>query len=653
MIDLNIPVKKEETKRDNYNFDTVPENAYTEDIVSGSNSSPIQVATPTNIQSIAQDTQPLKETQAVSTTKPVSYDELKTPWYYRIKDGYNTEEELFNIDSDGNVIAKLNRKNFKDIVQENGTLVTYDNEKLKAVFENAHEQIRFIDKQKELKEEIKGYPELSAEALQLIDLDKTLLRFRNQKSTLRTILRAGKTNMLRIILSIVSLNKYDEYIEMIDKGIIVRNENGNKTCNFVYDYTLEHKKFPSLQSIFDNLELPYSKEFCKEYLFNEDDIMYWINFCYETKTKENMKILAENIKSNMNSITINDIVTASNKILEKSNPKVINDEYDDLEKYLENKEKEIQLTTGIKALNDEGFQLTKGKICSVFAYTGSFKTMFCTNVAFDILRKCANVVYISLEIDKKDMYFNFLSRYSYYNSTSNQISHSDIKSGNLTKEEKDYLFNELHPDFGECYKKHLIIYDEKDITTNTYEVFNSLLSKAENQFIKTTGNGVDLIIVDHINLLKFGGERIQNDYSAVNHWMSYFRKNAIDFLSKGKQVAILCAAQSSREGFKEATKHKGKYSLTSIAEGNEIERSSSYVLSIYTSDNDRKNNKTQMQILKSRDATHNDDLIEILIDPKYYAFGIDNVVKHNTISNIYSIPNNNNATIFGNRKKII
>ena len=32
MIDLTQIVKKEETKRDNYNFDTVPENAYTEDI---------------------------------------------------------------------------------------------------------------------------------------------------------------------------------------------------------------------------------------------------------------------------------------------------------------------------------------------------------------------------------------------------------------------------------------------------------------------------------------------------------------------------------------------------------------------------------------------------------------------------------------------
>ena len=48
----------------------------------------------------------------------------------------------------------------------------------------------------------------------------------------------------------------------------------------------------------------------------------------------------------------------------------------------------------------------------------------------------------------------------------------------------------------------------------------------ENEFIKRTGHGVDLLIVDHINLLKFSEERKMNDYAAVNHWMSYFRKNA-------------------------------------------------------------------------------------------------------------------------------
>ncbi len=568
-------------------------------------------------------------------------------WFYATK--YNSDGNIYSIDKEGNLIAKLDLSVYGQLTQTDGkTISDNDIPKIKNALNQCREQINFKKEQEKLQEEIKGYPELNETVCKVFKPVNALLRFKTIKNQLRAILDGKDDDILRIMFSIVWLNKKENFVELFETGVITLEMLDKQSCNpknkltkYIYDYVQKYGTLPTIQNAFNVIDLPYSEEFCKEYLYDDVLLNEKFEIMYSNLRKKQYQILANRLTNCTE--PVENIMNELQNLLPISKPTVFEDNFDELEEYLENKEDEITLSTGIEALDIEDFQLSKGKICSVFAYTGSFKTMFCTNVTYNNIAKGANVLYVSLEISKMEMYINLLSRHSYQ--FENKLSHTDIKKANITKEDKEYLLNTIHPDFKEKFKKHLIVYDETDIKSNTYEVFDKLFVNADNEFIKRTGSGIDILVIDHVNLLKFGGNlRGQNDYSAVNHWMSYFRKNCLDFVGKKKPISILCAAQSSREGYKKALK-EGKYDLTSIAEGNEIERSSQLVLSIFTNKEDRNNNRTKIQILKSRDDKSNEEMISIDLEPKYYAFGIKS--KNSRSNNEQA----NNINIQGNSKE--
>lgn len=563
-------------------------------------------------------------------------------WFYAMQQarddyGYTVNYgQVYNIDQDGNLIASLSINKYDNLEQIDGKseISSAEKKRIMEAIDTSRKQLDFLGEQNRIKLELLDYPEINEKALQLFDPKTAVIRFKDEKTLLRAVLTSRDSDVFRFLLSIAALNKVDLFNELVDNKILCEDDfytniiertllNG---CKRIYEmmlyWTKEYSKMPSIEFLVTDIGLPYSKTLFDSYLWDEEAIETWVTANYDKMKKYRFDRLIWKLSHNEQK-SIDEVIESLDDIKTRYTyaKEDINNSFNNLQEYLEGKENEIRLSTGIKELDDKKFYLPKGKICSVFAYTGSFKTMFSSNVAYNIMNSGGNVLYLSLEISKSEMYINFLSRHSY--NYDRKLSHSDIKANRITQDDKDYLFNTIYPDFRENLKQHLIIYDETDISSNTYETFNKLLSQADREFIKQTGTGIDLIIVDHLNLLKFGmNSKVQNDYSAVNHWMSYFRKNCIDFLGRKKQVAILCACQSSREGYKKAKKD-GKYDLTSIAEGNEIERSSAYVLSLYTSENDRKNNTTKMQILKLRDEAPSEDLINVCLAPKYYTFGIE------------------------------
>ena len=442
---------------------------------------------------------------------------------------------------------------------------------------------------------------------------------------LRAMLSSSELNDLRLLLSIVETKNVDYFNQLISDQIVgsdyfpIQSQNTKKVFDGMVRWINIYRKFPSIKTLVMYIGLPYSVEFFNEYLYEETLVDTIIEQRYSKLRETYCKCISDYLRDN--SCVSEELIQALNQLDYMTIPPSSDTSFDKLRETIENQQEDVNLSTGIKILDENNAFIKKGKISTVFAYTGSFKTMFCSNTAYNIMKNNGNVLYLSLEINKAEMYMNFLSRYSY--EFDRKISHSDIKNNALDYDDKDYLFNTIYPEFSDKLKSHLIVFDETDIPSNTYATFSKLLLQADNSFIKRTGHGIDLVIVDHLNLLKFdSGEKAYNDYSAVNHWMSYFRKNAVNFLEQKREIAILCACQSSREGYKNAVKNK-QYDLTGIAEGNEIERSSQLVLSIFTTDRDREENRTKMQILKSRDNKPTTELLLVGLEPKYYTFGLE------------------------------
>lgn len=277
-----------------------------------------------------------------------------------------------------------------------------------------------------------------------------------------------------------------------------------------------------------------------------------------------------------------------------------------------------KISTCISAIDKLNASFRKGTVNAVMGYTGSYKTLYCTNVSYQAIINKLNVCYVSLEISKAEMYYNFLSRYSNETKFKTALSHTDMKFKELDSSSKEYLFDTLVPCFSEELSKHLVIIDETDFNSNSSSTFDNLFRSAERRFMETTGKGVDLVIVDHLNLLKFSDAKGMNDYSKVNHWMSYFRKNCKNFIRKHKQVCILVAVQCSREGYEKAKHNGGTYSLTGAAEGNEIERSSENVLAIYSDSSLKEEKLAKIQLIKGRNCGEMKEPILMSVNPKYY-----------------------------------
>ena len=77
----------------------------------------------------------------------------------------------------------------------------------------------------------------------------------------------------------------------------------------------------------------------------------------------------------------------------------------------------------------------------------------------------------------------------------------------------------------------------------------------------------------------------------------------MNWIKSGRQISVLILSQSSREGWKDAARHNGTYKLTALAEANELERASSMILSVFSSDSLKMANTVKVQVLKNRDRT--------------------------------------------------
>lgn len=278
------------------------------------------------------------------------------------------------------------------------------------------------------------------------------------------------------------------------------------------------------------------------------------------------------------------------------------------------------------------------------------KTTYATNIAYEAIKMNKNCVYFSLEMSAYDMYIKWLSRHSFNKHI--RIEHRDIKLHKLDEDNRRYLFEDIYIDLKNTYKPHLHIVDETQIYSYTTDGFSVLLNDIDKLFIEETGHGIDVVFVDHIQLLKFdeSNRKTTSETTIINYWVDYFRKQCMNFLNTKRQIVIILLSQANREGWKNA-KHEnrkkgivaGNYELTALAEANELERASSMVISVFTSDPLKAIRQAKVQLLKCRDGQTMEDAVCVFADLAYYAFGDKAEQEQNGMFDTgYSITNNTN-----------
>lgn len=310
--------------------------------------------------------------------------------------------------------------------------------------------------------------------------------------------------------------------------------------------------------------------------------------------------------------------------------------------YAESKKKgNVGIKTYIPEIDQIIGTIEPGTLTTIVGYTGHGKTSFAINMAYKAAKAGKNIVYISLEVPEKDLLCDLASLHSTdLKFGINPIRHDDIRKMRLDKQqEADY--NKVAEDFDSNIAPNFHILTERNFKDFSYGEIRDVLYR------KDAEKRLDAIFIDQASLFKFYGKGKTTDLNAIiNDYVSFFRRLAVCFKiedGKDRQMIIVLLAQCNRTGFLKAVaagkkdpSMEGRYDDTAVAESNELSRSASYLLTVYSSESMRLSNEARVQLIKSRFGQTHEDPIPVNFSPETYQFGESEDVSATSVSNFSS-----------------
>lgn len=266
-----------------------------------------------------------------------------------------------------------------------------------------------------------------------------------------------------------------------------------------------------------------------------------------------------------------------------------------------------------------------GTVISIIAFAGGFKTVAAVNTTYINAIEGKNVLYLALESTAEDIINRLTVNHIAVTAknTDELIKNNWIRDNKLTKKQKEH-YNKKYDELIKALNDRVIIWDETKIAYDTFLDMTETLRTADDLFKATTGKGLDIIMLDQLALLKYtsgGGKRYGYDGAILNAWVSYFRKQSLDFLESGRQIVTFLVSQINRDAYAEASKpkNKGRYDITAASDAHEIERASDTMITLYK-DLDTQNTLL-VNIPKARRGAVPDNPIQLDVYGEYYHIG--------------------------------
>ena len=359
---------------------------------------------------------------------------------------------------------------------------------------------------------------------------------------------------------------------------------------------------------------------------SEEDLMQYVNSFLRKKLKFEV---SRNLQNEIMSISngdkpINEIV---DKITSEAIRLGVTDEIiepvktlADFSKMYEEEDKNVYIKTGLPPIDNISNGIPLGAVIVVMGGTGSFKTMTTTNICYNAMIEGFNVCYISLEIPKYHMFSNLISRHSFSGKFSKPLKSRDIREKNLNEEDRAQL-EVITDDIENNINAQFVILDETDFKSYDISGFETKIMQTDNLCYEKTGKGIDVLVLDHAQLLKFSGSKVMDPFAVINYYVSWLRQMSLNFLRQGRKTAVIIVSQASRSGTEYASKHDGQFLITHAAEANEIERSASMMISVFANETSRESNEITVHLLKSRNSETMPEPQQVRINPQYYMVG--------------------------------
>lgn len=268
-------------------------------------------------------------------------------------------------------------------------------------------------------------------------------------------------------------------------------------------------------------------------------------------------------------------------------------------------------------IDDRTGGISAGELCTILGASGSMKTTYSSNIAYNAIKEGKNVLYLTLEETPMTLYCKWLSRASV--DVGRPLKAQDIVQHKLEEKDKDILMNEVEPYF-KGLAGNLYLVGEQELGDYSMTSFESKFKEVDKLAIEQSGHGIDLLVVDHIQLIKFAVTNM-DPITVINMYVSFFRQQCLSWLHSDRSIAVILLSQANRDGYKYAQKHNGAYLATHVAEASEIIRAASYIISVYTDANVQVTKLLKLGCVKLRGAQLPVDTVDVYADGALYQVG--------------------------------
>ena len=246
---------------------------------------------------------------------------------------------------------------------------------------------------------------------------------------------------------------------------------------------------------------------------------------------------------------------------------------------------------GISEVDENTGGIRPGELVLVAGFSGSGKSHIVTNLAWQAIIAKKNVLMFTTETTREEMEIRLFARHSRLPEfkTPAGIDSHDILHGTLPTAHKQ-VFRQVLTDFKQRDTGKLFM-----VQMPSSGLVDYVQAKA-NQYNRKAP--IDLILIDSINLLRMSGKP-ESKRIMLEDMLQLFKRFASSF-DGGRGVAIVSPWQMSRERWREAQDQGGVYSLASLADTSEAEKSAAQIISIFKEGSLGTDPRLNIQVLKNR-----------------------------------------------------
>jgi replicative DNA helicase len=259
----------------------------------------------------------------------------------------------------------------------------------------------------------------------------------------------------------------------------------------------------------------------------------------------------------------------------------------------------LGVLSGINEIDEACKGAKKGELWMHAAFPGELKTMLASNWCYNaVTRFKKNIVYVSFEMPReqirRNIYTLHCSNARFANEGFKPIDYRAIRDGYLTKEEKEFYFNYVIPDFkaNPTYGTFEVVTPDREWTMADVRSQVELLHKEFE---------VSLVVLDHGQWIEARKARKNKDYTIeLNSVITDAKRMALHF-DHSNGIPVLMLFQINRTGKTESDKNDGVYKMSALTYANNAEKTADVITTTYLNSDLRKAGLTKFTNLKNRD----------------------------------------------------